>query len=444
MKFDDIAAILEANAFTNIIDLMRMVQMDPAKSFSQGDWTGCNFTGCDMRGFDCTGAIFSDADFTNANIRRADFSGSVLPKSIVRAINYKEAVFDGFQQGLIAQLVTASEHEEPRELTVSDFLNQIKNAVNFTEAKNVVVDMNEAGLGPDRFAYTMLISKLKDRDQDMKALEALNEFEDMGGVPDLKLLNSVLSRVKDYGLAQHIFYRTEALVPGSDAHTFNMMSARSPDRTIAEEWQAKKLARNFKPDRIGWNSVIKHSANATEALDVIERMDHMNLSPEKIDYDMALENAKGDSEVRKILLAMEDKQIWPDTITFNRAIARCNSADTATRYVRSMLDRGLEIDKYTFKSIMKCCKTSNEIFLIVGEIIRFDRSIDICAPAIFEDDVVHMLSEQVSRYKEEKYWIKQNIENMIGNNRSISHIFIWIAKFSLSGEDLDIALAAFA
>src|SRR5829696_5414608 len=63
----------EAAAGMGVIDLLRLVGIDPYTDMAGADWRGTDFSGCDLRRFDLTDCRLSYCDFTGADVEGAVF-----------------------------------------------------------------------------------------------------------------------------------------------------------------------------------------------------------------------------------------------------------------------------------------------------------------------------------------------------------------------------------
>lgn len=246
---DELVAALESIRSTRglpFLHRLMRIGLNPKTDLAGGDWRNCDFSHGDLTDADFRNSRLFHANFRNASVSGADFrgAGDVHTAGIHLSSGWRDATFDDYQLVLIqAQIerMRAYQLAQPlprlEEMSEKDWFFAVKACPSFSEARDVLREMEAAGHPLNPYAYSYVLDRAK-RDRDADGWELFEHFIAAGGHPDGALYTAGIGVSPDSDSALALFNAMKAefaqrgLIP--DERAYNMViSKQTANFTVA-------------------------------------------------------------------------------------------------------------------------------------------------------------------------------------------------------------------
>jgi pentatricopeptide repeat protein len=237
-----------------------------------------------------------------------------------------------------------------------------------------------AGLVPNVFVYSKIVSILARAKQVELAMQQFEQMQSEGTKPDLVLFNTLLDACAQRGMADKAFDLLKEMTAAGvepDAISCNSVinacsKAGQHERAIAVLKQMRSV--RLKPDVRSYTSAIDACSKAGQyerAVDLLKQMRSVGLTPNERSYTSAIDACARCGQIQlahDLLLKMIAVGLIPDVISYNAVINACSrsgNVQLAIKLLSDMKGEGLQPDEISYTAVIDACKNTGNWQLVV-------------------------------------------------------------------------------
>jgi len=205
--------IIESTRGLSFLERFKLLGLDPKINLAGGDWRNCDFSLSDVREADFRNSRLFHANFRSALVEGADFrgAGDVHTAKIHLAIGWRDATFDDYQIVLIESHIDKMRSYQDQiaahraAMSEKQWFYAIKACPSFSEAKQVLEQMEAAGYRLNAYAYSYILDRAKRDRKTGEGWAMFNQFVADGGQPDAAMYTAGIGVAPDGNSALTLF-----------------------------------------------------------------------------------------------------------------------------------------------------------------------------------------------------------------------------------------------
>lgn len=370
MRYLNAADRVEAAETDDIMELVRIAELDLRTAFRGGDWSGCDFSYADLRGADFACAILSGANFDGALIDGANFEDAVDVdlRRADRKIAYGEGLkWHDYQQRLMQAASFKAAQRIKREMdaagsppTRSLFNMILAKAQSLADAEGVLDEIRRR-VRADNVTYMTFIAKFGAQ---FSADRLLALMRADGVRPDTRLFGTLIAKSPNYSEALILAALMNAEGARQNAFSHSCLIAKAPDYETALRHYERMRGEGFEATRLALRGLVAKSPTFDEAKKWIDLIEMRWGSANVGEHNLLLSKAKNDGD-RVAAMARFQGVIVPNQKTFDVLVSKAEDLNAALAMLGGPDGDSGKPSERTFTYLIAKCESGDDVLRVL-------------------------------------------------------------------------------